>query len=59
MYRFDDKWRKRLLEDALVSDLLEGAKSPTASAHRGGAAETAPVSTVAEAPPSHVRMAKA
>jgi hypothetical protein len=24
MYRFDDKWRKRLLEDALVAELLGG-----------------------------------
>jgi hypothetical protein len=24
MYRFDDKWRRRLLEDALVADLLAG-----------------------------------
>ena len=23
MYRFDDKWRKRLLEDALVAELWE------------------------------------
>ncbi len=23
MYTFDDKWRRRLLEDALVADLLD------------------------------------
>ena len=29
MYRFNDEWRKRLLEDALVAELLAGKQSST------------------------------
>jgi hypothetical protein len=49
MYRFDDKTRKRLLEDALVADLLEGP-SGQHSTGRGGSAGNVPASPVATAP---------
>ena len=39
MYRFDDKWRKRLLEDALVAELLDDSLQEAV-----GAAQAAGVS---------------
>jgi hypothetical protein len=33
MYRFDDKRRRQLLEDALVADLLQGALLEGAATH--------------------------
>jgi hypothetical protein len=59
MYRFDDKWRKRLLEDALVADLLDGSRSPSASAHTADDADNGSTSTVAGAPANHIRASKA
>jgi hypothetical protein len=41
MYRFDDKWRRRLLEDALVADLLDGPAVQTHEEQSQGPA-TAP-----------------
>ena len=42
MYSFDEKWRRRLLKDALVADLLDaqagGQASPDARAPRPGVA---------------------
>jgi hypothetical protein len=58
MYRFDDKWRKRLLEDALVADLLDGSGSASAGTPAGSRAEDAPLSTSTEVPVRHVRVAK-
>ena len=49
MYRFDDKTRRRLLEDALVADLLAG-KSGKDSKGRDGSAGNVPDSKVAAAP---------
>jgi hypothetical protein len=59
MYRFDDKWRKRLLEDALVADLLDGPQSPSASPHGAETADHAPTSPVAGAPANHARASNA
>jgi hypothetical protein len=46
MYRFDDKWRKRLLEDALVAELLGGALG-TPGAVRTEETATAPAAAAA------------
>lgn len=40
MYRFDDKWRKRLLEDALVAELLEGGVEGVSARGRASAGES-------------------
>jgi hypothetical protein len=58
MYRFDDKQRRRLLEDALVAELLEGAlgESPSAVATRTGCAN--PASTLTAAPAGSTRVSK-
>ena len=58
MYRFDDKWRKRLLEDALVADLLDGVDSETSRTQRPLAGGNAPVSTRAGVPEGRSRVAK-
>jgi hypothetical protein len=46
MYRFDDKRRRRLLEDALVADLLDGT-SVEQSAPHGGTTASTPATTAA------------
>jgi hypothetical protein len=51
MYSFDDKQRRRLLEDALVAELLEGALDASAGAPppRTGRDNPAPTRTVTPA----------
>jgi hypothetical protein len=48
MYRFDDKRRRRLLEDALVAELLDGT-SVQQSAPLGGETAGRPPATTAAA----------
>jgi hypothetical protein len=48
MYRFDDKRRRRFLEDALVADLLDGSSVP-AVPRRGEAAGRSASATTAAA----------
>ena len=45
MYRFDDKRRRRLLEDALVADLLEGTSVEQSPPHGGTTAASTPATT--------------
>jgi hypothetical protein len=47
MYRFDDKTRRQLLEDALVADLLDPASSEARGATGPVSAESTPVAPVA------------
>jgi hypothetical protein len=58
MYRFDDKQRRRLLEDALVAELLEGALDASESEVAKGAARDVPASTVTAAPAGAGRVSK-
>ncbi|MGO8970741.1 MAG: hypothetical protein ACLQDQ_14375 [Myxococcaceae bacterium] len=49
MFKFDDKWRRRLLEDALVADLLDFPRDgrPSSGDRRGplgGATALSPTS---------------
>ena len=49
MYRFDDKRRRRLLEDALVADLLDGASVAGTATPAGETSGNAAVTTAAAA----------
>ena len=57
MYRFDDKRRRRLLEDALVADLLDGASIDGSTAQpietAGRVSATAAAASRAGGVPSH------
>jgi len=43
MYKFDNAWRRRLLEDALVADLLDVEAGEQPSALAGGPKTATPV----------------
>lgn len=57
MYRFDDKWRKRLLEDALVAELLEGTGEGL-SVRTGASALESPAPAPAATTEARGRVAK-
>jgi len=58
MYRFDYKQRRRMLEDALVADLLESALDEPLRQEGHGTGHDVPSSKVAASPAGDVRVAK-